>query len=134
MISPNEFRVGNLLLQKVQNRVVTVSCSPDHFALMAKGELKDLYPLVLKAELLQKCGFVENGNYALLPSAREFILVLPVKSSHKNEIYAYIKSNGECFARAMANGLPVSNNVYQMHQLQNLYYALTGEEMVISKL
>ena len=72
---------------------------------------------------------VINKDYPLLPDAREFILVLPVIGNHKNEIRAYIKNNKECFGRAVVNGLPVSNNFYHLHQLQNLFFALTNEEI-----
>jgi hypothetical protein len=128
MVNPTEFRLGNYLMHKQGHRVVTAACSLEHFELMAKGS-KDLYPVVLKPEWFERSGFVENKNYPLLPSAREFRLALPVKGSHKNEIHAYVKSNGECFAKAMLDDQPASNHAYQLHQLQNLFYALTGEEL-----
>ena len=106
-----------------------VPCSFEHFDLLSKGEAKALYPVVLKPELLEKYGFIENKDYPLAPGAREFILALPINGNNKNEIFAYIKSNGECFGRATVNGLPASNNFYHLHQLQNLYYYLTGEEL-----
>ncbi len=133
MINAVEFRLGNYLMQKQQHKIVTLPCSLAHFELMASGGVGDLYPVVLKAEWLEKCGFTENKEYALLPSAREFKLVVPVNGSQENVIVAYIKSNGECFARAMTLGVPSTNPVYQLHQLQNLYYALTGEELNIRK-
>lgn len=108
-----------------------VKCSYEHFDLLAKGENKSLYPVVLKPELLEKCGFLENKDYPLLPQAREFILLMAIPGNNKNEIYAYIKSNGECFGRAGANGQPASNNFYHLHQLQNIYFAITGEELNI---
>ncbi len=131
MIQANELRLGNYILQKLNNKISTVKCNYSHFELLAKGDDKTLFPVVLKAELLEKCGFIENKEYALLPEAREFILILPISGTNKNEIYAYIKSNKECFGRATVNGLVVSNNFYQLHQLQNLYFALTGTEVEI---
>jgi hypothetical protein len=88
--------------------------------------------VVLKAEILEKCGFVENKDYPLLPDAREFILVLPIIGNNKNEIRAYIKNNKECFGRVTVNNLPVSNNFYHLHQLQNVYFALTSEELKVN--
>ena len=117
-------------MQKIAQRIVTVPCSLEQFELMAKGG-KDLFPVVLKAEWFEKSGFVENKKYPLLPTAREFKLPMPVNGNHKNEIHAYVKSNGECFARAMTNDAPASNPVYHLHQLQNLYYSITGEELAI---
>jgi hypothetical protein len=134
MIKEQELRLGNYILQKVNNRISMVKCSFEHFDLLSKGENKNMYPVVLKAELLEKCGFGENKDYPLAPSAREYILALPVNGSNKNEIYAYIKSNGECFGRASVDGLPASNNFYHLHQLQNLYFTVTGEELEVKKI
>ena len=131
MINANELRLGNHILQKINNRIVTVKCTLQHFELLSAGNGKDIYPVILKAELLEKSGFSENKDYPLLPDAMEFILVLPVTGNNKNEIRAYIKNNKECFGRAVVNGLPVSNNFYHLHQLQNLYFALTNEELEV---
>ncbi|MGZ3838848.1 MAG: hypothetical protein ACXVMS_07750 [Flavisolibacter sp.] len=131
MIQPQELRPGNYVLHKTGVRILPVLCTLQHFEKLARGEEKDFFPLVLKADILEKCGFVENRNYPLLPEAREFRLVLPVIGSGQNEMVAYIKNNKECFGRAMLNGLPISNNFYQLHQLQNLYFALTGEELKV---
>ena len=131
MINANELRLGNYLMQKMQTKIVTTRCTHQHFEMASKGETKDLYPVVLKAELLEKSGFTENKDYPLLPDAREFRMVLAIPGSNKNEICAYIKNNKECFGRATVNNLPVSHNFYYLHQLQNLYFALTGEELRI---
>lgn len=131
MIAVNEYRLGNYLLQKVANKILMLPCSLEHFALIARGETTMLFPVVLKPELLERCSFAENMDYALRPQAREFRLLLPVIGSNVNEIMGYVKSNGECFARAAVNGGVASNNLHQLHQLQNLYYALTGAELSI---
>lgn len=131
MINSSELRLGNYILQKVNTRIVPVKYSFYHFELIQKGNDKDIFPVVLKTEILEKAGFSENKDYPLLPDAREFILVLPVIGNNKNEIRAYIKNNKECFGRAVVNNLPVSNNIYHLHQLQNLYFALTNEELEV---
>lgn len=131
MIKPTEFRLGNFLLHKTGVRILTVACTFEHFALLAKDGGKDLFPVVLSPKLLEGCGFAENKKYALLPESREFVQVLPVMGSGEISIKAYVKNNKECFARAMVNNVPVSNNVFHLHQLQNLYQAFTGEEMSV---
>jgi hypothetical protein len=131
MIDPNELRPGNYVLHKTGVRIVPVQCTLQHFELLAKGNNKDFFPLTLKAELLEKCGFTENKKYPLLPEAREFKLMLPVIGNSQNEIFAYVKNNKECFGRATLNSLPISNNFYNLHQLQNLYFALTGKELAV---
>lgn len=132
MINENELRLGNYILQKINTRIISVKFTHQHFELLKVGNTKDLFPVILKAEVLEKCGFSENKKYPLLPEAREFILVLPVIGNATNEIRAYIKNNKECFGRATINNLPVSNNFYHLHQLQNLYFALTAEELDVN--
>lgn len=131
MIDANELRLGNYIMQKQNTRILTTRCSLQHFDLIAKGYDKDMFPIVLKAAVLESAGFIENKDYPLAPQAREFKLELPVIGNNRNEIVAYIKNNKECFARATINNLPVSNNIFHLHQLQNLYYALTGKELNI---
>lgn len=123
--------MGNYILQKQNIKIVTVACSLEHFEAFLKGRLADFYPVVLKPEIFLKCGFLENKDYPLLPQAREFSLVLPVIGSGANEIWGYVKNNGECFARATVNGTPVSNNMYHLHTLQNVHFALTGQELEV---
>jgi hypothetical protein len=131
MIKAEEFRLGNYLMEKVQQKIRTSKCGFTHFEKMAAGDVKDLYPVTLKPQFLEQCGFTENKEYALLPEAREFWLLLPLPGAHRCEIKAYVKNNQECFARAMMNGLVISQNVFHLHQLQNLYYGLCGDEMAV---
>lgn len=129
MIKKEEYRLGNYLMHKTGVRILTVRCTLEHFALMAKDGGKDLFPVVLSPTVLEKSGFIENKKYALLPESREFILVVPVMGSGDVNIKAYVKNNKECFGRVMMNNVPVTNNFYQLHQLQNVYFALVGEEL-----
>ncbi|WP_162944568.1 hypothetical protein [Flavisolibacter nicotianae] len=129
MIKTQEFRLGNYLMHKTGVRILTVRCTLEHFALVAKGGEKDFFPVVLSAAILEKCGFAENRKYALLPESREFVRVVPVMGSGEIELRAYVKNNKECFGRVMMSGVPVSNNFFHLHQLQNVYAALTGQEL-----
>ena len=133
MINSNELRPGNFILHKLNGKISMVPCNFQHFELMKKGEIASFYPVILKPELLEKCGFIENKNYPLLPQAREFVLVLPVIGNSNNELYGYVKNNGECFIRATVNGSVASNNWFYLHQLQNLFFSLTGQELEIKK-
>ena len=132
MINVKELRLGNYLLQKLAGRISPVRCAFHHFELVSKEGTKDLYPVLLNADILVKCGFEENLDYPLLPDARQFILVVPVIGSSRNEIHGFIKNNKECFGRAIVNGLPASNNFYHLHQLQNIFFALTAQELPVT--
>ena len=131
MINASELRLGNYVLHKAGVRILPVACSFKHFELLATGFAKDFFPIALKPDMLLKCGFIENKKYYQYPEAREFVLTLPVMGNNKNEIYAYINSNKESYARAAVNDLVISNNFYYLHQLQNLYYGLMGKEFEV---
>ena len=115
MIHPAELRLGNYILHKTGIRIIPVPVNFTHIETMGKGDASSFFPILLKPEWFEKCGFIENKKYALLPDAREFILTLPVQGNNQNEIHGYMKNNKECFARAVVNHLPVSTNVYQRH-------------------
>ena len=108
-----------------------VRCGTEQLTLIAAGNAKDFFPVVLTPELFIKAGFIENKDYPLLPAAREFKLVIPVLTDNATEIQGYVKNNKECFARLAVNKFIASNPVYHLHQLQNLFFVLTGEELVI---
>ncbi|MGZ5286491.1 MAG: hypothetical protein ACXWB9_04860 [Flavisolibacter sp.] len=133
MINPSELRLGNLVLYKTGTRIIPVPVDFSHMEIMGKGDVASFFPVLLKPEWFEKAGFVENKKYALLPDAREFICALPVQGNQENEIYGYMKNNKECFARATVNKVPISGNIFHVHGLQNLYHALTGEEMKIKQ-
>jgi hypothetical protein len=132
MIDATELRIGNYILHKASVRILPVKCTFQHFELISKGLAKDIFPIPLKPDMLQKCGFIENKKYHLLPDAREFILTLPVMGNSRNEVYAYLNNNKESYARATVNDLVISNNFYYLHQLQNLYYVLNNKELDVT--
>lgn len=131
MINASELRLGNYFLHKASVRILPVKCTYQHFDLLSKGLAKDMFPIALKPDTLTKCGFIENKKYYLYPDAREFVLALPVMGKHKHEIYGYINNNNESYARAVVNDIVISNNFHYVHQLQNLYFLLSGKEMDI---
>ena len=133
MINASELRLGNYILFKLNGKISMIPCDFIHFEQLHKGDTSSFYPVMLKPDLFQKCGFIENKDYALLPQAREFTLVLPVIGSNNNELFGYVKNNGECFVRATVNHNIASINFFHLHQLQNLFYFLTGNELEIKK-
>jgi hypothetical protein len=127
MINPVELRLGNYVLHKASVRILPTRLDFSHFELLAKGQVNAFFPVALKVDILQKCGFTENKKYYQAPEVLEFVLPLPVKGNNKNEILAYVGK--ETYARAVVNEIIITNHIYHLHQLQNLYYALTSAEL-----
>ena len=132
MIEAAELRLGNYILHKASVRILPVKVTFQHFELLGKGLAKDMFPIALKPDTLKKIGFLENEKYFQYPEAREFVLTLPVMGKNKNEICAYINSKNESYARAVVNDVIITNNFYNLHQLQNVYYALVGTELEVT--
>lgn len=128
----NELRIGNWielknsgLIQIDVDNIVGVVNNPAIFQ-----------PISLTPEILEKCGFIRRGNEDLI-------------FKHENEhFYIGINSHPDDYVLQTINQDPVAvikgihfntfNNVGKpfkyLHQLQNLYFALTGTELEIKNL
>lgn len=107
MIQASELRIGNLVFLKSLNKNYTIECGFD-IEKIEDGE--DALPIPLTEEWLIKFGFEKIGYEWRLKQGWHWISV------DKNSFYILGKQLG------------LLENV---HQLQNLYFALTGEELEI---
>lgn len=133
MIKANELRIGNLLNWEVDHvgggmsRVTNISehefeiesitgCHP-------RKDEGTIEPILLTPEWLQRCGLKRKEH------SRVYMVTL-----------AYADSNYPCTLQQASDGFQVCRSgigaitapVEYLHQLQNLIYCLTGEELVIT--
>lgn len=119
MIPANELRLGNYFLDH-KGRVVKIHGIDSTWNYIwlnyANGssifclELNRIKAIILTPEILEKCGFGKRDRY-------------PYKMAH-----GYLKMrNGIFFFKYY----DIEIEVTHLHQLQNLYFALTGEELNI---
>ncbi len=86
-----------------------------HLGMGATCLYSDLKPVALTEELLLKLGFVKKG-----------------KRWSKDWFYLWEDNYNIVFALAeMQESIGKYLNIEHVHQLQNLYFALTGEELTI---
>lgn len=125
-LSPMQIEVYSIMQDKVmyvfpniENRVEPFE---DDVAKMGTRDkpLAELEPIILTAEILAKAGFLEKGG------------ILSAKYFEKGDLQ--LKQTGEYFQRVLVTklntaifDLPLTG----LHQLQNLYFALTGEELEV---
>lgn len=125
MISANELRIGNLANFHNDDtifEVLGIHRNPDGIDCKSKHEetyigLEHFSPIPLTQQILLKCGFVDN-RLSLFNELNYMSLIwrhskLWLTSEHEPSCLDHIK---------------------HLHQLQNLYYALTGTELHISDL
>ncbi len=128
MIQANELRIGNLLRDKVsktelkvieltEKGIVTYVIDRSKFPLKSDWGLE---PIQLTEEILLKCGFVQCEN--------EFW--------YQKNIISISPSVGTYEIQGSKLSLSVmrENPIRYLHQLQNLYFALTNEELTFNNL
>ena len=119
MIKANELRIGNFL--NVINRAHIV-VTAEHIKSIAEGD-KDYHPIPLTPEWLERCGF-RDGE--IRPSYKLHMDVRPYETATQGVF------PGE-WAVTLVDTVPhqLGHTIRYVHQLQNLYFALTGEELKI---
>ena len=128
MINANELRIGNYLQDVVSGelfRVFSIDESNNNAIRckiidISKLPLPDgwtIHPIPLTPEILEKCGFaiISNPNHtdSFLCYTPFLKLVLDVKSKKI----------------VLRDYSGIQQSIEHLHQLQNLYFALTGEEL-----
>jgi hypothetical protein len=113
MIKANELRIGNLV--EINGRTIIMDARTFHAVI---HEFPGYKPngIALTEEWLVKLGFELKDDKCFFGSFYEM---------------CYDDRKEECIVSAKDSRYGVA--VYYVHQLQNLYFALTGEELMITK-
>ena len=123
MISAKELRIGNWV--RYGNRIFKIHCISETYPFLNTEEFgvgvvgfKNIEPIVLCPEILENCGFeeVEGNIYYKFFDYKEFRVFI---HKENNSIFMYFKANT---VDDTVNNLP-------LHRLQNIIFALTGEEL-----
>lgn len=131
MIDAKELRIGNLVKYKSHNfcYVDAICDYPNEIykKVSIKGEhlgaelpFVDIEPIPLTTQILEKCGFnLQPQKMSIYVNGRIKLWL------GSNGVIAYLmhEDKNESFW--------ISNPVQNLHQLQNLYYCLTGTELSI---
>lgn len=86
-------------------------------------------PIPITEDILLKCGFVEDGDYFKKGMLDMFYCFKYYE--HLNGYYFYIQYSDSPFEWDDNTFYPVSCTYKHLHQLQNLYFTLTGQELTI---
>ncbi len=128
MIQANELRLGNKMLYTNSNGdSEIIGCNVFHLADLsgqtdeAKPEMAERYsPIPLTPEILEKCGFKLWDNDWYFTKLEWLELSINIES-------------GEICIQPIKHGSQLFSGVHlyckSLHQLQNLYFALTGKEL-----
>ena len=118
-IKANELRIGNLVYYGESIRVITqIGVSPQRNFVGVDNMITTfdvISPIPLTPEILEKAGFV-----------KELILGRKDKYWYRLGELSYNESHEAFWFHGILKYQPKS-----LHQLQNLYFALTGEELIV---
>ena len=126
MITPQELRIGNWVNHKIVEKWERVDSIDYDQLLKSNGveqyyinrfQLEDYEPIPLSPEILEKCGF----NKKTYGGAGLFYVNGLV---HISEYLNYLNCDPY-------GSVENSVSVQYLHQLQNLFYVLTGQELEI---
>ena len=123
MINANELRIGNWVRFKhLFCLIITIkqdNCEIQSDRIIVNSNYDDINPIPLTTEILENCGFEElEGNiYYKFFDYKEFRVFI---RKENNSVFMYWKGNT---VDDSVNNLPI-------HRLQNIIFALTGEELI----
>lgn len=136
-MTANELRIGNYLYYHITDNLdkrkewdEINAVDAEDILCISNGRAEDLSPIPLTKEWLIRLGFVKHisdDNY--------------IENNIEDEIYVdseeedtYVSLNTKHFATMFSlSGYGGLKYIEYVHQLQNLYFALTGNELKIKK-
>jgi hypothetical protein len=139
-LQPSELRIGNSLIDKISGELLIVS-ELSETGFTAKVADRSKYPLPdgwqaepipLNEEWLIKFGFVvDKGVYKVgIYQGQEYIRARIDHKEMQNCTIEWDNFRKECYLEF--EGCKNSCSIRHVHQLQNLYFSLTGEELTIN--
>lgn len=137
MIQANELRIGAKALND-RVPVTVIACHEDYATVLTSQGNKitahfDLMqPIPLTPEVLEKCGFEFKKNYNYKDGSKGDVF-----TNGRYLLTVFYTGEGYSISWWSANGTSldgIGRQLLHLHDLQNLFFALTGEELAISPL
>jgi len=134
MIEYQELRIGNLVRYNEKLfRIYSISKEYPFLDTQEFGQgcvlYQELYGIILTPEILEKCGFEKKliGDKIYYSFSLFYGL-----SNYEFAFYPFFDlGNGINAAVLLYKGILIGGNLYYVHELQNIYFALTGKELKI---
>jgi len=116
MINANELRIGNLVLYEHKTMIIDEINSDGTIEFddsINKKRIMSIWPIIITEGILFRCGFNKN-NLMFINDILPFVKIIKCI---------------DYFDVIIGNVFYVK--LHSLHQLQNLYFALTGQELAI---
>lgn len=121
----NELRIGNWVKRKSQPDGFQIDSQSFH---ICERHPKWYTPIPLTEEWLIKFGFVNNSE---ITSIHDKSFTVKYEAPIHYKVEKHFGGQFRVFNVDTKNEVIIKNNIKYVHQLQNLYFVLTGEELEI---
>jgi hypothetical protein len=107
-----------------------ISFIPDGEQYANDADLRNVEPIPLTPKILEQCGFEKSGANSTQSaySLNYYLYVVKEVDSSYSLVRAEYINNYFVYSEGL-----ISKNIQYLHQLQNLYFSLTGEEIEIKQ-
>lgn len=120
-----EVRIGNWVYNEKRHFMKVSSISHDSGIMcIAHIPENNCFPIPLSRDIVQKCGFGEVGMYENVYHKDNFRIHFDKNCKKENE-----ETDSVLFIIYNEDDSTFSKEVSSLHQLQNLYFALSGGEL-----
>jgi hypothetical protein len=143
MIHPKDLRIGNYIsvdtviypVKGISTELITLDtgnyvCREFYVdPIYTSTNISQLHPVMIAPVILERCGFKNDINLSSPPLSSWYLYV-----GENSYLCAGTKGKGVYLATTVNDytiDLPPTNPVEYLHQLQNLFYLLTGKELEI---
>lgn len=138
MIDVRELRVGNyvtdesldligctVLVENITDKGINITINPDKCRIEPEYTFEQLKGVYLTGKILSKCGFeINKGSFDTK------VATLKSHTPDASPISIVIYGAGKMVGPAILYGK--TTRILHLHQLQNLYFDLTGQELEIT--
>ena len=127
----NELRIGNWVLDAISNKIERA----DYLTIKILVDEDDVYEHIpLTEEWLLKFGFQIKDQLSIHKTKVYYISGIDVDyclyfADFRQDFGFYIEYTDSPFDKDLGVLYPIAFGIKYVHQLQNLYFALTGEEL-----
>ena len=136
-MNANELRIGNLV--QWSGNIHEINAIDEHYFAVRKKNLQNMwlslnvcFPIDISENLLLKLGFIKHeitGSYIKTPTGTSNGYGLRFHTQYPNTKKMF---NSVTEVSYFEQQLYVRNGMKHVHQLQNLYFSLCGEDLVFS--
>jgi hypothetical protein len=128
MIQANELRVNNWIFDNIEKRYVKINLGIFADIAIKVSYLSDFNPIPLAPAILEKSGFKYDRSWSAINGDIGDMFIHKDQYVDCEKIVLFDNDGGCCL---VSGEYTTSVKFFHLHRLQNLFFALTGQELEV---